>query len=288
MARGFEAFDDVLADADANAESPWQPGTPPVFCPGLETLEQLIHIPVESQAPSQSGLYGKALDSWFAHELRRAGFDEDRIWPRADEPRVLPRPVKELITRLPKTLGEDVGRRLLGLRSVAPQDANIWGRAYTKQVDVAMSSWQSGPELLISTKAQNSSFGNNLANRFEEAYGDAGNLRARYPLAAVGFAFVMRSTVLDEPAMFERAVDMMRKLRDRGDGNGYTATCLVVVDWDTDVGVKVLEDVVPVDLGPGQFFEAVIDQVLEAAPVTEHVLARELRLGEHLAVDEGD
>ena len=29
--------------------------------------------------------------------------------------------------------------------------------------------------------------GKNLSNRFEEAYGDAGNLRSRYPLAAVGF-----------------------------------------------------------------------------------------------------
>lgn len=284
--RGFDAYDEVLNQADAAA--PWRHGPVREYVPDVRTLERLIEVPVSKGASSQSGLYGKGLDSWFAHEFRRAGFDENRVWPRANEPRVLPRPIQALVEGLPRGLAQEVGERLVKMRSVAPQDANIWGRAYTKQVDVAMSSWQSGPELLVSTKAQNSSFGNNLANRFEEAYGDAGNLRARYPLAAVGFAFVMRSTVLDEPAMLERAVDMMRKLRDRGDGNGYTATCLVVVDWFAENGVTVLLDEVPPDLGPGQFFDALIDQILEAAPITEHVQARELRSGEYMAVHEGE
>jgi hypothetical protein len=81
------------------------------------------------------------------------------------------------------------------MASVAPVDARVLGRAYEKQVDVVISRWDRGPEILISTKAQLSSFGKNLPNRFEESYGDAGNLRGRYPLAAVGYLFVQRSTI---------------------------------------------------------------------------------------------
>ena len=45
-----------------------------------------------------------------------------------------------------------------------------------------------------------------------------GNLRSRYPLAAVGYFFVQRATIrTTEPDAFERSVDMIRKLRDQGD-----------------------------------------------------------------------
>lgn len=39
-----------------------------------------------------------------------------------------------------------------------------------------------------------SSYGKNLRNRFEEAYGDAKNIRGRFPLVALGFLFLVRST----------------------------------------------------------------------------------------------
>ncbi|MGG7507488.1 hypothetical protein [Plantibacter sp. YIM 135249] len=70
---------------------------------------------------------------------------------------------------------------------VTPTDAKILGRAYDNQVDVAIARCDRGPELFLSTKTMVSSFGKNLSNRFEEAYGDAGNLRTCYPLAAVQF-----------------------------------------------------------------------------------------------------
>ncbi len=59
--------------------------------------------------------------------------------------------------------------------------ANLLGKNYVKQVDVVMSSWATGPELMVSTKRMDSSFGENAANRVEESYGDAKNLRLRYP-----------------------------------------------------------------------------------------------------------
>ena len=72
--------------------------------------------------------------------------------------------------------------------------ANILGKNYVKQVDVVISAWNTGPELMISTKRMDSSFGNNAANRVEESYGDAKNLRSRHPQAALGFVYSLSST----------------------------------------------------------------------------------------------
>lgn len=159
-------------------------------------------------------------------------------------------------------------------------------------MDVCIARWDRGPEVLLSTKAQLSSFGKNLPNRFEEAYGDAANLRARYPLAATGYFFVQRATILsEEPDVYDRTMDMIRKLRAEGDGPGYIATGLALVDWDDDNpsgGVHMRLDVVPEDLQPAQFMHRTIEQVLRLTPVTHHKRARELIRRKPLAVDDVD
>lgn len=281
MARddAFTPFDAILAAHPLS--DPWRhaPGGMPAHEPDHALLCRLLAEPVRAGQASESGRFARAVDAWIAHELRRIGFDPDAVWPRAERPRVLPHDVAELLARLPRGLADQVRARVPDIAAVGPVDARVLGRAYEKQVDICISRWDRGPELLISTKAQTASFGKNLPNRFEEAYGDAGNLRGRYPLAAVGFAFVQRATVIErEPAAFARTVDMMRKLRDRGDGNGYTATALVLVDWDEPAGagtaVRVRDDVVPPDIAAPQFFAAMTAQVLAAAPVTDHAEAR--------------
>lgn len=52
---------------------------------------------------------------------------------------------------------------------VTGADAKILGKAYEKQVDVVIAQWARGPELLISTKRMDSSFGKNALNRIEES-----------------------------------------------------------------------------------------------------------------------
>jgi hypothetical protein len=206
---------------------------------------------------------------------------------------VLPREIAVLLDRLPAHLADEVRRRLPTIPAVSPTDARVLGRAYEKQVDVILARWDRGPELLVSTKAQLSSFGKNLPNRFEEAYGDAANLRARYPLAAVGFCFVQRATVMtEEPEAFERTLDMIRKLRDIGAGSGYTTTGLLLVDWDEPAGpateVRVETDAVPDDLAAPQFLTALVDTVLGVTPVQHHVAVRSLRERRDIPVREED
>jgi hypothetical protein len=300
MARGpdklvpFEPVMDFLPLSD-----PWAhaPGDPPIYSPNFDALERLLAVPVQAGASSESGLFPKGIDLWLAYELRRAGFSDAETWPRGTRPRVLPRELAVLLERLPTrlpghpglNLREEVARRVRELPSITPTEAVVLGRAYDKQVDVCIARWERGPELLISTKAQLSSFGKNLPNRFEEAYGDAANLRARYPLAAVGYVFVQRATILrDEPDAFERTIDMMRKLRDEGDGTGYTATGLVLVDWTptTREAVSVVHDAVPADLQVDQLLRRLIEQVLRATPVAHHVRVREEYERRALAVGE--
>jgi hypothetical protein len=241
---------------------------------------------------SESGSFPAGIDSWIAHELRRAGFGADEVWPRPLRPRVLPRDVAVLIERLPMPIRLELAWRIQNLPAVGPVDARILGRAYVKQVDVCIARWDRGPEVLVSTKAQLRSFRKNLPNRFEESYGDAGNLRARYPLAAVGYFFVQRSTILtDEPDAFELAVDMIRKLRDTGDGNGYTATGLLLVGWDetaSPITVQARPDLAPDDVAPPRFFADLVEHVLAVSPVAHHVRVRGLRERRDIPVAEAD
>ena len=268
---------------------PWthELGQPARYRPAFDALEALLTVPVRAGASSESGLFPKGIDLWLSYELRRAGFGDSETWPRGVRPRVLPRELAVLLEKLPNRvpghpgflLRDEVAKRIADMAAITPTEAVVLGRAYDKQVDVCIARWERGPELLISTKAQLSSFGKNLPNRFEEAYGDAANLRARYPLAAVGYVFVQRATILrDEPDAFERTVDMMRKLRDEGDRSGYTATGLILVDWtedDAELDVSVLQDAVPPDLHVDQLIRRLVEQVLRATPVAHHVRVRE-------------
>jgi hypothetical protein len=184
----WDAFDTILTSRAMT--SPWLPGREGTlrFEPDYGALAALIAIPIRAGSESQTGRLAKAIDAWAANELRRAGFDADEVWPRSAKPRVLPRDLALYLRGLPARERAAAEARIIANKKIAPSDARVLGRAYVKQVDVLIAQWSRGPELLISTKTMVSSFRNNLPNRFEESYGDAKNLRGRYPLAAMGFA----------------------------------------------------------------------------------------------------
>ncbi|WP_166356408.1 hypothetical protein [Phytoactinopolyspora limicola] len=177
-----------------------------------------------------------------------------------------------------------------------------------------MSHWSTGPEIMISTKRMDSSFGNNAANRVEESYGDAKNLRLRYPQAACGFVYGLRSTCWDQsPDKAAWLVDLLTKLGREDDA--YHAVALIVPQYGGDLSgpdpgddapadepaitdaepepslpfdeveqqlldlprVKLRHDLVTSDLDPARFFRIVLDRVLDNTPVDYHRRARELR-----------
>jgi hypothetical protein len=282
----FDPFEGVLHARPVT--NPWrlEVGGAPMYGPDHDLLELLIGIPVGEGRGSESGRLAKAIDAWVAHELRRAGFPPDEVWPRLTKPRVLPRELGLFLERLPRRLKVPAYEQLLRNKQVAPSDARVLGRAYVKQVDVLVAQWSRGPELLVSTKSMVSSFRNNLPNRFEESYGDAKNLRGRFPLAAMGFLFLLRSTVLEERGTFERALDMLRKLRD--EPGVYDGTCIILAEWSDEAfdGVGLRNDAVPEDLRTDVFIPTLIDRVLERTPIDMHVEVRERREHRPLPVEE--
>ncbi|GIF76496.1 hypothetical protein Asi02nite_60140 [Asanoa siamensis] len=234
-ARGWALFDEIVAAASREGyTNPWRrpdSGGDPIYEPDYDTLERLLGVPLLLGATSQTGVPALALDVWAAYELRRSGFSPDVVWPRAEAPRVLPTDVALLLRSLPLSLQGQV-RQAVG-RGAGSANANILGKNYVKQVDVGISAWNTGPELLISTKRMDSSFGKNAANRVEESYGDAKNLRLRHPLAALGFLYGLRSTALTtEPEKAAWLIDLLAKLGEEDDA--YHAVGLLIPHWGDD------------------------------------------------------
>jgi hypothetical protein len=108
------------------------------------------------------------------------------------------------------------------------------GKNYLKQVDVIMTDWATGPEILISTKRMDSSYGKNAANRVEESYGDAKNLRLRHPMASLGFLIALRSDIVTkEPLILDWLKDLVGKLGQEDDA--YHATSLLLMEYGDDL-----------------------------------------------------
>lgn len=284
----FSPYDEVLAAADLS-RSPWDDGE---YSPDWDLFQRLLAIPISSghADTQQSGATAKAFDVWIAHELRRSGFPVDAVWPRPRVPRVLPADLSKLeqtIHKLNSLLIEEEEKQGHRLRPPAlrkaikdlPKElpghhaASILGRFYSKQVDVAVSAWQHGPDVMVSTKTQLSSFKKNKNNRYEEALGEAPNLRDRYPLAAMGFAFLVRSTIYEEEGAFQLLRDLLIRLR-RPDGP-FDATMLLVAEWDDD-DLKLGEIDEPSEhLRASLFFEHLLNAAMDATPANVH---REVRV----------
>ena len=166
---------------------------------------------------------------------------------------------------------------------------NVLGRFYVKQVDVVVSSWDRGPDVLISGKTMFSSFGKNTKNRYEETLGEATNLRDRYPLAAMGYAFLVSNDIFGERGAYGRLQDLL--VRTRRPYGPYDATMLLIADWDPAAGALALHDPLthpdpavsrqqpPVDLSAARFFADLIGAVLTNTPVGVHQEVRDLRNG---------
>lgn len=319
-ATAWAIFDRIVADAAPGGthSNPWLRGSDDAltYVPDFQVLRKVLGVPLYLDAPSTTGVPALALDVWLSYELRRAGFDTDAVWPRPTDPRILPRAVANLLSGLPQRERHLIQARLRNkaMKGVAGSSASILGKHYIKQVDVVMSDWDTGPELLISTKRMDSSFGKNAANRVEESYGDAKNLRLRHPLAALGFIYGLRSTILTTEAdKAEWLIDLLQKLGTEDDA--YHAVALVMIDYDADLPavddeiddagfddesdmlfdivdvataavdealaslppVTIRHDVVPAALRPATFLATMVRRVIDATPVTRHREARRRR-----------
>jgi hypothetical protein len=308
-------LDPILAAADTSA-SPWivspEDEAARLYKPDYDLARQLLTVPISQGAADEqtTGRVAKALDAWIAYELRRAGFPDGAVWPRASRPRVLSAdlaPVEDAIVSALARIEDFEGRLARhaqeaaekGLKKKPPSPyrlrpaihqiaaalpgagaANILGRFYVKQVDVVVSSWERGPDVLISTKTQFSSYLNNKNNRYEEAVGEITNLRDRHPMAAMGFAFLVRGNLLDEQGAYAYLRDLLVRLR-KPDGS-FDATMLLVGEWDDEtLTLSSVESPAP-QLSGSRFFDDLLGAVMRNTPVDLHQEIRRRRQGEPL------
>jgi hypothetical protein len=143
-----------------------------------------------------------------------------------------------------------------------------------------ISSWRRGPELLVSTKTMFSSYRNNFKNRHEEAVGEVDTLRRRHPMAAMGFAFLVRSNIYDGEGDYALLQNILTRLRRRGET--FDATMLLVAEWDDADPAGTLRPLDQPDphLGAGIFFADLLLATTERTPVAEHGEVRRRREGE--------
>jgi len=268
-------LDPLLAAADIE-QSPWHGDE---YEPNRDLLRELLAVPIHAGHAQQSGRIAKALDAWIAHELRRGGFPEDAVSPRKRRPRMLPgevAPLEQQIDALvervvPRRVRETVMRLPRALPGYA--DANVLGRFYVKQVDVLVSAWQRGPDVLVSSKTMLSSYLKNKNNRYEEAVGEATNLRERYPMAGMGYAYLVRGNVYAEGGAYAFIRNLLVRLR-KPDG-AFDATMLLVADWDDETRtLNSVEDPAE-ELSASRFFADILNAVMNNTPVDIH---QELRL----------
>ena len=245
--KAWVIFDRIIADASPLGihTNPWRMvDDKRHYVPDIATLERLLGVPLYLRATVRSGVRALALDVWLAYELRRAGFEPDAVWPRPSHPRILPVPITKLLEALPKSEKAILMQRLTkktSISGVTSSSASILGKNYLKQVDVIMTDWATGPEILVSTKRMDSSYGKNAANRVEESYGDAKNLRLRHPMAALGFLIALRSDILvKEPLIFDWLTDLVGKLGQEDDA--YHATSLLLMDYGDDLAIDDEDD----------------------------------------------
>lgn len=317
-ALAWPMFDAIVTGAPSRYLNPWERGK---YVPDFETLERLLGVPLFLEADTQSGVPALALDVWAAYELRRAGLDPDAVWPRETTPRVISSDLLRFVDKQYAKTKNEIQERLAAGGSTfggtVGGSANLLGKNYLKQVDVVMSHWSTGPQVMISTKRMDSSFGKNAANRVEESYGDAKNLRLRHPQAATGFVYGLRSTCWDEaPDKALWLVDLLAKLGREEDA--YHAVALIVPQYGGEVPmieddaeaapiddavvpdadpeldltlprdeieerlsslprVNLRHDLVPEEVSPARFFEVMLGVLLDNTPVNFHERARAFR-----------
>lgn len=301
---GYSQLDPLIAAA--SRVSPWSDGT---YFPDMDLLRQLLTVPISQGEKQESGRPAKAFDAWIAHELRRSGFPENAVWPRARRPRVVLEELGQIEDKLErlqeqlraveataKLAHPGLRRAIRDLDGALPgwTDAYILGDFYSKQIDVGISSWRRGPDILISTKTMFSAYRKNLKNRHEEAVGEVFSLRRRHPMSTMGYAYLVRSSIFDEPGAYAILQDILARLRRPGEA--FDATLLLVAKWDDtqeSPQVTLIEEP-DVGLGAGRFFSDIVSMVEARTPVREHAEVRKRHGGEPTGgiplgvVDEGE
>ncbi len=123
------------------------------------------------------------------------------------------------------------------------REATIAGSHKNKKVDLALTSYTNGPQIIIGVRSQMSSVHKNLLTYYEEIIGDCISLHDRFPMAVIGYVYLLPTATI-KPGQKSKKVDLDRAeklyslITDRGDWRGpkdkYEHFAFLKVDFTSD------------------------------------------------------
>ena len=101
------------------------------------------------------------------------------------------------------------------------QEATIFGSHKNKDVDIVLSQYANGPQIMIGVRSQMSSVAKNLENYYEGIIGECISLHDRFPMATIGYVYLLPTKPIKpglvEEVKLDRAEELFEKITGRRD-----------------------------------------------------------------------
>lgn len=122
------------------------------------------------------------------------------------------------------------------------QEATLFGSHKNKDEDIVLSHFANGPQIAIGVRSQMSSVGKNIENYYEGIIGECISLHDRFPMATLGYVYLLPKNPikdgLTEEIDLDRIEKLFLKITNRGDWHNsndrYEHFAFIKVDFSTD------------------------------------------------------
>ena len=101
------------------------------------------------------------------------------------------------------------------------QEATLFGSHKNKDADIVLSQYANGPQIIIGVRSQMSSVAKNLENYYEGIIGECISLHDRFPMATIGYVYLLPTEPikpgLTEEVHLDKAEKLFEKITGRSD-----------------------------------------------------------------------
>lgn len=92
------------------------------------------------------------------------------------------------------------------------QEATLFGSHKNKDADIVLSQYANGPQIVIGVRSQMSSVAKNLENYYEGVIGECISLHDRFPMATIGYVYLLPTEPIKPGLVEEVNLDKAEKL----------------------------------------------------------------------------
>ncbi|MBP5211533.1 MAG: hypothetical protein J6Z30_01625, partial [Pyramidobacter sp.] len=121
-------------------------------------------------------------------------------------------------------------------------EVTLFGSHKNKDEDIVLSQFANGPQIAVGIRSQMSSVGKNIENYYEGIIGECISLHDRFPMATLGYVYLLPKNPIkegkDEAVDLDRAEKMFLKITERLDWHDphdkYEHFAFLKVDFSAD------------------------------------------------------